>query len=257
MTIQQAPSRNIDTQLELAKWLAIFTMVIDHAGYVFADKVDYMAFRLVGRMCWPLIGFIVAMRLYVSPTRTTGYLRRLLPWAFISQLPYAFIFLGPKGEPWFSMLNIFFTIALGCFVFILLERWNRSSNLPEKILCAAGILIAVMLGVKVDYGPVGVIMIPVLALMARQSFLKAAIACGPLAMLSNTLFMIGIGRLEHNWPMLLGTLAASAIACITLQEAGRLWRLPRWFFYAFYPLHMVALIAGRVWVDWDKIALAH
>lgn len=257
MTTQPRALDITDSQLELAKWLAILTMVIDHVGYVFADMVDYMAFRMLGRICWPLIAFIVAMRLFVSPTRTSGYLRRLLPWAVIAQLPYAFIFLFPRQEPWYETFNIFVTIALGCLVFILLERWRKAASQPEQLLCAVGILIAVTAGVKVDYGPVGVITIPVLALLARQSTLKAAIACGLFALLSNTLYMIGAHSLSANWPMLAGTLAASVIACVTLNEAGSLWRLPRWFFYAFYPVHMIILIAARVWVDWDTIMAAH
>lgn len=243
--------QSLDSQLELAKWIAIITMVIDHAGFFFSDKVDYVLWRSIGRLCWPLIAWIVAMRLYTAPERTLGYLKRLLPWAIIAQFPYSFIFnahhvsngvLDPR--PWYALLNIFVTIGLGCIVFMLVERWEKAGP-ARKVLLALGIIAAVAPGPVADYGPLAIVSIPVLVLLARQSLVQAAVACGVFGVVVNLLSLIHNNILDQYWGMALSALLASGIALFCLKTYLPLWRLPRWFFYAFYPLHLVLLVLLR------------
>jgi len=233
----------MDAQLEFAKWLAIITMVIDHVGYLFHDKVDYVLWRSAGRLCWPLIAWIVAMRLAAVPQRTGGYLKRLLPWAVISQIPYAFMFSFTRNLPWHDAFNILFTIALGCMIFMLLIAMATASR-RRQILMWGGILLLLAVGIKVDYGSVGVASIPVMALLARQSPKRAAIACGILAAMANVFILAENGILAQYILLAIAPLGASLIALYCLDVYLPVPRLPRWFFYLFYPLHMVALLAA-------------
>lgn len=238
-----AAPMQLDRQLEFAKWLAIITMVIDHVGYVFAAHLDYIAWRAVGRLCWPLIAWVVAMRLYVAPERTKGYLKRLLPWAVLAQVPYAFVFSISKAppEPWYDAFNIFFTIGLGCIIFMLVMAWEKSS-IAKRMLIAGGITLITVAAVKVDYGAFGVMSVPVLALLARMDIRYAAIGSGIMAALANSFILMTDGILAKYWMLALAPLPASAIALFCLSHYIPMKRLPRWFFYAFYPVHLIIIV---------------
>lgn len=238
-----APAQQLDSHLEFVKWLAILTMVIDHAGYIFGEHIDYMTWRSVGRLCWPLIAWIVAMRLYVAPERTKGYLKRLLPWAIIAQAPYAFVFSAMKDPPlpWYNAFNIFFTIGLGCLIFMMVMAWQKSS-LPKRAFFVLAIIAINIAAIKVDYGSFGVITIPVLAFLAQIKPKYSAIACGFMAAIANFFVLVTDDLLAKFWIMALAPLAASAIAVYCLNNYLPMPRLPRWFFYAFYPLHLILLV---------------
>lgn len=239
-------ARTLDAQLEFAKWIAILAMLIDHAGVIFADKVDYLTWRSAGRLCWPLIAWIVALRLYAAPERTMGYLKRLLPWALLSQLPYGFIFNYMYGDAWFDGFNILITIAFGCSIFAILRKWD-SYNAAQRLLAALAILLICVAGIKVDYAAIGVVTIPVLAFIARDYSLKAsAIACGIMGALANLFILLTDDLLQQFWILPIATLPASLIALFCLKNYIPMPRLPRWFFYAFYPAHLILLISARI-----------
>lgn len=222
-------------------------MVIDHAGYLFADKVDYMTWRALGRLCWPLIAWIVALRLYSAPHRVSGYLRRLIPWAIIAQVPYTFVFSLSKvpPEPWYSQFNILFTIAIGCMIFNMMQAWSKSGPLHRAGL-AFGITILTILGTKTDYGSVGAVTIPVLAILAQQSLRWSAIGSGLMGLLANLMILLTDGIFLKYWPLALAPLGSSVIALFCLQNYIPLYRLPRWFFYMFYPVHLILLVILRL-----------
>ena len=92
------------------------------------------------------------------------------------------------------------------------------------------------LSLLVEFGPVGVASIVVLHLLAQRRFLLTAWAVGPLGALANI-------SLTNSETSLLGLAAlfASIIAIFTLRFDAHLPRLPKITFYAFYPLHLLAL----------------
>ena len=237
----ESPTGKLDSHLEFAKWLAIIAMVIDHVGYLFPDKVDYTTWRSIGRLCWPLIAWVVAMRLYVAPDRTARYLKRLLPWALVAQVPYTAIFLEFRNLPWWDAFNIFITIGFGCTIFLLLEMWDRVSTAKKAGIVAATIFI-VVISRFVDYGPVGAVTIPVLAILARQNIMYAAIGAGIMGALANVLILVGDDILAKYWVLGVAPLLASLIAVLCLRVELPMPRLPGWFFYLFYPLHLLVLL---------------
>ncbi len=243
MTETTITKPTLDEHLEIAKWLAILTMVIDHIGYIFGEYLDYTTWRSVGRVCWPLITWIVAMRLYVAPERTKGYLKRLLPWAIIAQVPYAFVFCLMKTPPmpWYNSFNVFFTIMLGCLIFMMVMAWDKSSTI-KRALIIFGVVSVSIVSLKVDYSTFGVISIPVLAFLAQRDLKQSALACGIMAALANFFVLVTDGLLTEYWLMAVVPLVGSPIALYCLNNYLPMPRLPRWFFYAFYPLHLILLV---------------
>lgn len=211
--------------LELVKWVAVAAMAIDHYGKI-VDPGLLSETHAVGRVAFPLFATIIGVRLALQPCLAQTYLSRLLPWAIISQPVFIL-----AGRPWHEG-NILFTLFLGVMATMLL-RYYASNRLA---IAAAGILVLVPLASFVEYGILGVVMMPIAAQLAVRRISAALTASGPLGLAANV---------SPAWPPLQwidGTaLVASAISLTAARIRLPLPRLPTHVFYGFYPGHLLAL----------------
>ena len=219
------PADFSQADLELAKWVAIVTMAIDHYGKIVDPSVLEPA-HAIGRVSFPLFAAIIGIRLATRPDLDRRYLRYLIPWAIVSQPVFVVV-----GRPWYDG-NILITLALGVAATHLLRR---RTEIAEPLLAAA--LVAVfMLSLFVDYGPLGVAMIPAMAfLVAGYGYLGAA-AVGPLGLAANVEFSSRV----LAWADLTAIFATPTLM-VSLWAKIHLPRLPTQLFYAFYPAHLLAL----------------
>lgn len=220
----QRPQAIAQADLELAKWLALVTMAIDHYGKIVDESVIAES-HAIGRISFPLFAAIIGIRLAIRPELDLRYLRNLIPWALVSQPVFVL-----ADREWYHG-NIMFTLALGVLATLV---W-RNPALPEP---RRGIAFLAILAASafVDYGPIGVLMIPAIAFLSERSAAAGAAAAGPLGLAAN---------LAPVSPPLLMTelmaLLATPILFLSLYAKPRLPRLPTQFFYAFYPGHLLAL----------------
>lgn len=234
-TTLDAPRLN--AQLELAKWLAIVTMAIDHFGFLLAPNFEI--FRLAGRISLPLFLFVIAIRLAQKIDRAEGYLIRLSLWAILSQLPFWLAFLA-KSHPHNPVyqLNIMATLAIGTTLTILADHMEEN-GLKVQMICWPFALALLILASRCDYGAFGAVAIPTLVYLARRSPVYAAVGCGILAALANANILWGHQQLV-GWVVFAAF--GSAIAYRCLSTTATPWRLPGLFFYAFYPAHILLLL---------------
>jgi hypothetical protein len=213
------------TDLELAKWVAVVTMAIDHYGKI-VDPTLYYATHAIGRLAFPLFAAIIGMRLAQQPDLATAYLKRLAPWAMISQPVFVL-----AGREWYEG-NVLLTLLLGVGAMMLVRRYAAG----RSIFAGAGILVLIQLSWFVEFGPVGVAMIPAIAHLAKWRPTAGLLASGPIGVAAN---------LSVAWPLLqlvdAASIFASAIALPSTRANLRLPRLPTHFFYGFYPAHLLAL----------------
>ena len=89
------------------KLIAIITMLFDHSGYLIYGHLSWMNF--VGRIAFPIFAFQISEG-YIHTHNLKKYFVRLIIFALISQIPYAWF-----GYCFFSKmsLNIIFTLILG------------------------------------------------------------------------------------------------------------------------------------------------
>lgn len=130
-------------------------------------------------------------------------------------------------------LNIFFTLLLGSS-FLPLRLWF-SRKLPKSWLWQGVAWLVVcylmlVLGVGVEYGPLGILLVPVMALfLSRPSVLPGVAVMGLLVMVNGPHF---------------SSLAVVLLVPVVLgANTLKLPPLPRtkWLFYAFYPAHLTVL----------------
>lgn len=220
---------------ETAKWIALVAMVVDHAGHFFFP--DLRVLRLIGRLSLPLFCWVIALRLAEKPERETGYLKRLTLWAVISQPLY---WLGFHTlQPIYQVLNIMATLWLGVLLFAVVRRetWWRWPVVAALL----------PLGHWCSYGVMGAAMVPILALVAKDSVPHSALATGAAG--SATSFFMSFYNLANYWGSPLAALASGTVAWLCLKLPVTVPRLPRWFFYAFYPLHIFVFIVVLVLLE--------
>jgi hypothetical protein len=220
-----AAARPGHADFELAKLVALVAMAADHYGKI-VDPQVLDATHAFGRLAFPLFAAIIGARLALDDGLGTRYLRSLLPWAVVSQPIYV-----ACGRDWLDA-NILFTLALGVVATIALRDLSTRSQ-PTAIATLAAVSAA---SAFVDYGPLGVAMIPAMAFAVAR--------LGP-----RGLWLAGIAGLAANgvWAMPpfeaadVAALAAAPLLAASVMARCRLPRLPAAVYYGFYPGHLLAL----------------
>lgn len=225
------------------KWLAVITMIIDHAGaslletfvlnawggsplgHAFAGswneifRVDAVL-RFIGRPAFPIFCFLLVQG-FVHTHDVKKYAVRLGIFALVSEIPFDLAF-SLTPVQW-EHQNVFFTLLIG-----LLAIWFMKTYGETAIACllglSGGMLLAELL--HADYGAFGVLLIVVLYLFQE----KKAWQCI-------------LGALCCLWEVT----APLAFLFIWLYNGER-GRQPKWFFYWFYPVHLLLYYAIGMWV---------
>jgi TraX protein len=220
------PADFAQADLECAKWAAIVTMAIDHYGKI-VDQSVFVPTHAIGRMSFPLFAAIIAVRLATRADLYARYFRCLIPWAVVSQPVFVLV-----GRSWYDG-NILFTLSLGVGAAWLLNPRTEMSDLARGLALAAICVTSFF----VDYGPLGVAVIPAMIYMVRRHGYAGAAAVGPLGLAANIDFLSSPVLTLPDFAALLAT----PVLMFSLWAKNRLPRLPTQAFYAFYPAHLLAL----------------
>ena len=199
-------------QRQFIQVVAALTMLIDHIGAVFFPTV--MGFRAIGRLSFPLFAFGIAQGVtYTSDFKK--YFSRILISAVLSQPIYWNLFGLTK-------LNPLFMLAWGAAA---LYFWRQEKKM------IAGILLVGSAFVEMSYGWYGVWTIFFFGFYHTTESL-----CFYGQVILNVLYGLKTGA----WIQILSLFSFSFLD-------GK-WRipalskkLPRYFFYVFYPLHLSLL----------------
>lgn len=234
------------------KWIAIITMLIDHIGvalleigllpkvsdavlggnsfdYVMEDYHFWYLFddilRSIGRLAFPIFCFLLVEG-FLHTKNAKKYALRLGLFALISEIPFDLAFNGRLLE--FSYQNVFFTLFIGLLMLICLRYFEET--LPPHIswlrfiVALTAILLASFL--RTDYDAFGIMLI--FLIYEFRSLPKLRCIAGAILMLFNS---------TTGW-------LAFILLWFYNGERGR--QLPKYFFYAFYPVHLMLLWLVRI-----------
>ena len=204
-------------QRQFIQCAAALTMLIDHIGAVFFPTV--IGFRAIGRLSFPLFAFGIAQGVACT-SDFRKYLFRILIAAAVSQPVYLKAFEV-------SSLNPLFMLAWGALA---LHFWKQEKK------AIAGILLFGSAFVDMSYGWYGVWMIFFFGFYGMKD---------SLCFYGQVIITVLYGLTKGAWVQILSLLAFSFLD-------GK-WRIPllskkmpRYFFYAFYPLHLLVLLGIKM-----------
>ncbi len=199
-------------------------MLIDHVGFLLFPEYDFL--RFIGRVSFPLFAFLIAEG-FIKTKNVNSYLKRLFIFGIISQVPF-FIFDRLAGVQSFN-LNIMFSLTLGVIALLLL---TSTRNVFLKAFGIIGILAIAYFG-QFSYGVYGI-----LTIIASFIFLKRR-STG-LTALSILPFLETV-RLFFMKIFFLQFFAIFSLIPIYFYNGERGKKISRWWFYWFYPVHMLVL----------------
>ena len=215
------------------KVIGIITMVIDHVGKVFFPYDLY--WQMVGRLCFPIFAFCLVVGFLYTANRRK-YFTRLAVLALVSQPFYVFAFEYDYWEP-----NIFVTLLLG-----LASLWF----LHKKWWLAYAAVCIVVIVAPIDYGIEGMLMINCMYLF-RNTRLRAILSLSSLFIMQLFIALDGIlselilTQKFHLSPSpSLNFLGLFALPLL-YANVGFKFKMSRGFFYAFYPLHLFAIMLAK------------
>ncbi len=209
------------------KFIACFTMVLDHIKYAIPET-DCFITEYFGRISYPLFAFLIVEG-YIHTSDLKKYYKRLLVFAFISQIPFM-LFRTLVGE--WKMLNIMFTLLLGLLSITVYDKIKKEYiSFP---ICIFLILLGNFL--NVDYGWFGVATILILYIFKNNNNLKS-IGYSILVLLY--FYTSGIRIIDKNILILFISCLLPIIPIVFYN--GEQGRKVKYFFYWFYPIHMIVL----------------
>lgn len=222
---------------DVIKYIAMFTMLLNHTAHVFLDPESTLSavFMAAGYFTAPVMVYFMVEG-YGYTRSKKKYFLRLLLFAVLSQFPYR-LALG------FGNLNMLFTLCL-CFGIIWISK-----NVENKVLRVAAVVLLVFASAFCDWSFLAPVY-TLLMLWAEGDRRKTAIAYAGAAALFE-LFPIAGGLLGFMAGSVLirellsvAGVAAAGVCIVCFYNGRRMERgrtFSKWFFYAFYPAHLLAL----------------
>lgn len=228
-----------DGALDLLKWLALLSMVLDHLRYV-GYSVDLL--YVPGRLAFPW--FCLAMAANLARARavpTDGqwrYLGWLLLFSAISEIPYRMYIPDP------DTLNVLPTLALG----LLVARGWQDRTLQTRLLAAGALLLAALFPERLMFGFYGVLLPLAMLLVIKRPWYFSLLP-GLVCLAANQWPVLYSSAQFQNVEAILGIAAcliAPLLGLLLLRHAQSFKPPPmrRWA-YVLYPLHFLLLLAVR------------
>lgn len=222
---QTSPALRLSaTQLKV---IACITMAIDHSAILGPDYPTRYLMKCIGRIAFPIFIFLIAEGCAKTHDRQR-YVLRLAAGALVSQIPWI-IFQRFELHMYFST-NVFVTLALAALSTYGVDELHKRPLLGIAVI--AGCYGATQL-LHSDWKTVGVLVCA--ALYGLRAFPPRYARIGQLCIIALTWLWLGQPT---------GLFALIPLALYSGKRGGEcMGELAKWGFYAFYPLHLLVIVA--------------
>lgn len=225
------------------KYIAMLTMLLNHIAHVFLEPGTTLCavFTAAGYFTAPVMAYFLVEG-YGYTRSKKKYFQRLLLFAILSEVPYYYA-LG------FGNLNMLFTLCI-CFLIICVHK-----NVEHPVLRTGAKVLLVFASLFCDWA----LLAPVYTLFflwAEGDRKKTALAyAAATALFGAMLLPEGLYQGLTGPALLTNLLYASGVAaagvCVVClyngKRAAHGRTFSKWFFYCFYPAHLLALgVLSRV-----------
>lgn len=207
------------------KILAIITMTIDHIGAIMYPNIDI--FRIIGRISFPIFAFLLAEG-FNHTSNKLKYFLRLFLFAIITQPIYDYAFNNRE-------LNILFTFSLSFlllssleFIKKIISKYSKGieNYLYKTVFYSLTYILFVLFSIilNVDYQALGISLVFIFYLV-------------PNLYLSFLLYLLAVIFLATNTIQFYSLLSFLFIYMYNGEKGKNI----KYFFYLYYPLHLLIL----------------
>lgn len=230
------------------KWIAILTMLLDHIGafliepfllehgiglgpifggvqglethpYYFLSQI-YTILRLIGRLAFPIFAFLIVEG-FLHTRNLKKYIFQMGIFALVSEIPFDLAGSGVVIESFHQ--NIFFTLFIGLLSISMFDRIDTKSKI-RWLVPILGMVFAELL--RTDYSAMGVLVIFIFYYFHDD-------------------FKI---RNLFNGILFLSQLTAVFSLILIQLYNGKRGKQNKFFFYIFYPAHLILLFLIREFI---------
>jgi len=213
----------------MLKIVAMISMVFDHVGNVFFPELIWL--RMVGRIAMPIFSFCIAEG-YIHTSNRKKYIFRLGLFALISEAPFDLAF---EGKISLNHQNIMLTYFLSVIALRLFDLICGKIN--EE---SGGYSIW-----KIILGTLSVVTVAIIALLLKADYTYyAVIAVFLFYIFRNSIHYLrtGVGVAYLALTRTMGFYCTTGFSIIPLLlYNGEKGKGLKWFFYVFYPGHLILL----------------
>ena len=241
---------NIKFSRNQIKSIAIFAMLLNHISYIFMDGSSFIGYTFTN------IGYFTAITMcyflvegYFHTHSRKSYAKRLLIFAFISQFPFC-LALTKNAIISFMGFNMMFSLFL-CFILI---YCHVNIINPFKRVFFSGIILILSCFCDWSFIAPAFTLFFLLAKEGRISKMKAFIYSALSFGAFNFISSLGYVPLRFNFLSALLNITAPIIAGIIITffyddtKKTRASKFSKWFFYVFYPAHLLILGMIRLYL---------
>lgn len=226
---------------DIVKLLAVFAMLSNHVGNLFfaPGTVVFVVLTDIGYFTAPVMCFMLVDG--YNHTRSVGrYFLRLFVFAVLSEIPY-FVAFGHTG-------NMLFTLCICLGVLYVFDYFAGS------VLCSLAVSVLVVLSVFFDWSVFAPLFVLCLYMygcddrckLCSFSSLAAcyALYCAYIYSPIDSPVLLVFHSVGAFFAVFLAGIAS--VSCLSDSAVvSRRSPFNKWFFYAFYPLHLVLLVLFR------------
>lgn len=207
------------------KAIACIAMFCSHIYYCLRLPSGWTFLNWIGRIAFPIFCFLLVEGFFHT-SNWHRYFKRLLLVALLSEIPFDLAIDGTLFNPYHQ--NVLFTLAIGLFVMA------KMHNQPDRLAKAAWLIVGMYAAwfFKTDYSEFGIIVI------AGFYYFHNKKVCNLLFFLFTQLI------LSVFFYASVQRVAAFAVFFLALYN-GKPGKFNTRFFYLFYPLHFLFLMALR------------
>lgn len=232
------------------KIIAVTTMFIDHIAaivgldYFSALQLDwlYIVMRSIGRISFPIFAFFVAEG-WQHTKNKTKYFLYILIFAIISQPIYYFAL----NEQLFE-LNILFTFCISILLFVIVDNIKQYKSLTFIYICSIFAILMVVfmldaMGITISYGVYGVLLPLIFYILYNSNFPYHKLILWIIVAIAMILHWLIFYLVNPTCDILsfytLFALLSIPVLLLYNRQKGK-YSL-KWFFYIFYPTHLLII----------------
>ncbi len=228
------------------KLIAAVSMLADHIGYsIIGDGILmplwdqgqesvfwlylYRAMRIIGRAAFPIFCFLLTEGCFHTRSRKK-YALRLGVFALLSEVPFDYMAAGQVTD--WEAQSVMITLLLGFLMLWALEEIRQRFHSAELLQMGVVVLFAgLSFLLKSDYSYGGIMLIAFLYWFRQDRVLQCGVGLAWMSLfLRVPQYVAGLA------------LGFGAIYCYNGSRGKWEGKGSRYFFYLFYPLHMLAVI---------------